>query len=82
MTLTASSSTGVDRFAEPTRRRTVAQAVIEYLQVQFTEFDGERARLIPAVYGIFGHGNHPARRHGFAAVGAIGGNPVVDLRDQ
>lgn len=56
MTLTASSSTGVDRFAEPTRRRTVAQAVIEYLQVQFTEFDGERARLIPAVYGIFGHG--------------------------
>lgn len=39
------------------RRRTVAQAIVEYLQVQFSEFDGERRRLIAGMYGIFGHGN-------------------------
>ncbi|KRF24388.1 3D-(3,5/4)-trihydroxycyclohexane-1,2-dione acylhydrolase (decyclizing) [Phycicoccus sp. Soil803] len=39
------------------RRRTVAQAVVEYLQVQYSELDGERRRLIPGLYGIFGHGN-------------------------
>lgn len=39
------------------RRRTVAQAIVEYLQVQFSEFDGERRRLIHGMYGIFGHGN-------------------------
>lgn len=56
MTATESSVASVDRFGEPYRRRTVAQAIIEYLQVQYTEFNGERMRLIPAVYGIFGHG--------------------------
>lgn len=39
------------------RRRTVAQAIVEYLQVQYSELDGERRRLIPGIYGIFGHGN-------------------------
>lgn len=39
------------------RRRTVAQAVVEYLQVQYSEMDGERRRLIAGMYGIFGHGN-------------------------
>ncbi len=56
MTLTAAPATGVEKSAGTTRRRTVAQAVIEYLQVQYTEFNGTRERLIPAVYGIFGHG--------------------------
>ena len=33
---------------------TVAQAIVKYLQVQYSERDGNRRRLIPAVFGIFG----------------------------
>ena len=40
-----------------TQRLTAAQALVRYLQVQFSERDGERARAIPAIFGIFGHGN-------------------------
>jgi 3D-(3,5/4)-trihydroxycyclohexane-1,2-dione acylhydrolase (decyclizing) len=36
---------------------TMAQALVKYLSVQFSERDGNRQRLIPAIYGIFGHGN-------------------------
>lgn len=39
------------------RRRTAAQATVEFLQVQYSELDGERRRLIGGLYGIFGHGN-------------------------
>ena len=38
-------------------RLTMAQALVRYLQVQYSERDGESARLIPAMFGIFGHGN-------------------------
>ena len=40
-----------------TRRLTMAQALVEYLKVQYSERDGERRRLVPALFGIFGHGN-------------------------
>ena len=40
-----------------TIRLTVAQAIVKFLQVQYSERDGERQRLIPAMFGIFGHGN-------------------------
>ncbi len=40
-----------------TIRLTTAQALVKYLQVQYSERDGRRRRLIPAVFGIFGHGN-------------------------
>src|SRR5436190_10411216 len=40
-----------------TIRLTMAQAVVKYLQAQFSERDGKSRRLIPAVFGIFGHGN-------------------------
>jgi 3D-(3,5/4)-trihydroxycyclohexane-1,2-dione acylhydrolase (decyclizing) len=40
-----------------TVRLTTAQAIVRYLQAQYSERDGERRRLIPAVFGIFGHGN-------------------------
>ena len=40
-----------------TARLTTAQALVKYLQVQYSERDGERRRLIPAIFGIFGHGN-------------------------
>src|SRR5262245_17198416 len=36
---------------------TVAQALIRFLSVQYSERDGTRQRLIPGCFGIFGHGN-------------------------
>ena len=38
-------------------RLTTAQALVKYLQVQYSERDGEKQRLIHAMFGIFGHGN-------------------------
>lgn len=35
----------------------MSQALVKYLSVQFSERDGREQRLIPAVFGIFGHGN-------------------------
>ncbi len=40
-----------------TIRLTMAQALVKYLQVQYSERDGQKRRLIPAIFGIFGHGN-------------------------
>ncbi|WP_328364196.1 3D-(3,5/4)-trihydroxycyclohexane-1,2-dione acylhydrolase (decyclizing) [Streptomyces sp. NBC_00457] len=40
-----------------TTRLTVAQALVRFLSVQYTERDGIRHRLIDATWGIFGHGN-------------------------
>lgn len=54
---TGAAAAGLAERVSGVRRRTVAQAVIEYLQVQYSELDGERRRLIPGMYGIFGHGN-------------------------
>jgi 3D-(3,5/4)-trihydroxycyclohexane-1,2-dione acylhydrolase (decyclizing) len=35
----------------------MSQAVVKYLQAQYSERDGKKRRLIPAMFGIFGHGN-------------------------
>ncbi|HEX4132306.1 MAG TPA: 3D-(3,5/4)-trihydroxycyclohexane-1,2-dione acylhydrolase (decyclizing) [Pirellulales bacterium] len=43
--------------AADTIRLTMAQAVVKYLQAQYSERDGVTRRLIPAMFGIFGHGN-------------------------
>lgn len=40
-----------------TVRLTVAQALVRFLTVQYTERDGVRRRLIAGTWGIFGHGN-------------------------
>lgn len=40
-----------------TIRLTMAQALVKYLQVQYSERDGKTRRLIPSIFGIFGHGN-------------------------
>lgn len=40
-----------------TVRLTTAQAIIRYLGQQHTVADGERRRSVPAMLGIFGHGN-------------------------
>ena len=45
------------RRREPTVCLTTGQALVRYLQVQYSERDGHRQRLIPAMFGIFGHGN-------------------------
>ena len=38
-------------------RLTVAQALVRFLSVQYSERDGLEQRLIPGCFGIFGHGN-------------------------
>lgn len=40
-----------------TTRLTLGQAIVKYLQVQYSERDGQEQRLIQAFFGIFGHGN-------------------------
>ncbi|MFC4493412.1 3D-(3,5/4)-trihydroxycyclohexane-1,2-dione acylhydrolase (decyclizing) [Streptomyces ovatisporus] len=50
----AESRTGARR---ATLRLTVAQALVRFLAVQYTERDGRRHRLVDACWGIFGHGN-------------------------
>ena len=40
-----------------TQRLTMGQALIKFLQAQYSEYDGEQQRFIPAIWGIFGHGN-------------------------
>ena len=40
-----------------TVRLTVAQALVRFLSVQYTERDGLEQRLIAGMWGIFGHGN-------------------------
>jgi len=43
--------------ADTTIRLTMAQALVKYLQVQFSDRDGQQRRLIEGVFGIYGHGN-------------------------
>jgi 3D-(3,5/4)-trihydroxycyclohexane-1,2-dione acylhydrolase (decyclizing) len=50
-----------------TVRLTAAEALVRFLAVQWTERDGERRRTIPAVCGIFGHGNAGALGPALAA---------------
>ncbi|WP_064750375.1 thiamine pyrophosphate-dependent enzyme [Solirubrobacter soli] len=40
-----------------TERLTTGQALVRWLQAQWSERDGERRRAVPAMWGIFGHGN-------------------------
>jgi 3D-(3,5/4)-trihydroxycyclohexane-1,2-dione acylhydrolase (decyclizing) len=42
---------------QPTVRLTAAQALVRFLQAQHSERDGHVRRAIPAIFGIFGHGN-------------------------
>ena len=40
-----------------TVRLTVGQALVRFLAAQYSERDGQRQRLVPGMFGIFGHGN-------------------------
>jgi 3D-(3,5/4)-trihydroxycyclohexane-1,2-dione acylhydrolase (decyclizing) len=57
------------RGGEATERMTAAQAVVRFLQVQHSERDGVSRRLIPAMFGIFGHGNAAGIGQALAEVG-------------
>ena len=46
-------TTGLSR----TVRLTVAQALVRFLSVQYSERDGQRQKLFAGCFGIFGHGN-------------------------
>src|ERR671918_318863 len=41
----------------PTVRVTMAQALVRFLSVQFSERDGRRQPFFAGMFGIFGHGN-------------------------
>ena len=43
--------------AQDTVRLTLSQAVVKYLQAQYSERDGVERRFIQGMWGIFGHGN-------------------------
>ena len=43
--------------SEQKERLTLSQAIVKYLQVQYSEYDGEEQRFIQGIWGIFGHGN-------------------------
>ena len=40
-----------------TVRLTASQALVRFLGSQWSERDGERRRVVPGIFGIFGHGN-------------------------
>jgi 3D-(3,5/4)-trihydroxycyclohexane-1,2-dione acylhydrolase (decyclizing) len=40
-----------------TIRLTTAQALVRFLAGQYSERDGQEQRLVPGIWGIFGHGN-------------------------
>ena len=58
---------------------TAAQALVLYLQRQFTERDGQRQRLIPAIFGIFGHGNVAGLGQAIATAGSL---PYYQARNE
>lgn len=44
-------------YQEEQVRLTMAQAIVKYLSVQYSERDDVERRFIPGMFGIFGHGN-------------------------
>lgn len=57
MSTATTTSESVAVAGPKTLRLTTAQALVAYLSVQHSERDGHRRRLIPMLFGIFGHGN-------------------------
>src|SRR5918999_3364518 len=53
----ASSSMETYNHLIPTLRLTAGQALVRFLASQHSERDGRRERVVPAMAGIFGHGN-------------------------
>ncbi|MFD0484321.1 3D-(3,5/4)-trihydroxycyclohexane-1,2-dione acylhydrolase (decyclizing) [Kineococcus sp. GCM10028916] len=68
--------------AVQTVRLTVSQAVVRFLQAQFSERDGVRQQFFGGVFGIFGHGNVAGIGQALleAEVGTPDWNPPAQLR--
>ena len=62
--------------ADRTVPKTVAQAVVHFLAAQYSERDDVENRLIPGVFGIFGHGNVAGVGQALLAAHATG---IADL---
>ena len=43
--------------SEKKEQLTLSQAIVKYLQAQYSEYDGVEQRFIQGIWGIFGHGN-------------------------
>ena len=43
--------------SERKERLTLSQAIVKYLQAQYSAYDGMEQRFIQGIWGIFGHGN-------------------------
>ncbi|MBT6725674.1 MAG: 3D-(3,5/4)-trihydroxycyclohexane-1,2-dione acylhydrolase (decyclizing) [Deltaproteobacteria bacterium] len=43
--------------SERKERLTLSQAIVKFLQSQYSEYDGVEQRFIQGIWGIFGHGN-------------------------
>jgi len=65
---------------ESTLWLTAAQALVLYLQKQFTERDGQRQRLVAGIFGIFGHGNVAGLGQAIAEAG--NGLPYYQARNE
>ncbi len=63
-----------------TEHLTVGQAIVRYLSVQYSERDGRRRRLVPAIFGIFGHGNVAGLGQALESAGA--GLPLHQSRNE
>ncbi|MGZ4191461.1 MAG: 3D-(3,5/4)-trihydroxycyclohexane-1,2-dione acylhydrolase (decyclizing) [Solirubrobacteraceae bacterium] len=59
-----------DRGGARDRQMTVAQALVSFLLAQYSSRDGEEQRLIPAMFGIFGHGNVAGMSQALAEYGS------------
>ena len=55
--------------SETKERLTLAQAIVKFLQAQYSESDGEEQRFIQGIWGIFGHGNVSGLSQGLVEYG-------------
>ncbi len=55
--------------SEKKERLTLAQAIVKFLQAQYSEFDGKEQRFIQGIWGIFGHGNVSGLSQGLVEYG-------------
>ena len=61
-------------------RLTVGQAIVRYLAAQSSERDGDSRRLVPAMIGVFGHGNVGGL--GEALSNAVDSMPYLQARNE
>jgi len=47
----------VEQMGQKTVRLTMAQALVKYLQAQYSDLDGRQQRFFRGIFDIFGHGN-------------------------